>query len=215
MSNRGQVWDHKSLLKPKSFSKSPLDRILVPDYKFMVAIIDRIVSCSIFRKICIFQEKIQSYSYQPQFVQIFSLMPTHFYRQPAENNMDNKKGLRMMWIKLYCWLLMFSRKKLWNQPDETKWDNRFFLLFGPFRDTISPIIILQSMIRDNHKTWFRHIYDSLLSYFWRFSTIMILLTENWWQIVDKRSKDQETLEILREKSQTFLGTASNRFSCVF
>ena len=109
---------------------------------------------------------------------------------------------------------MFSRKKLWNQPDETKWDNRFFLLFGPFRDTISPIIILQSMIRDNHKTWFRHIYDSLLSNFWRFSTIMILLTENWWQIVDKRSKDQETLEILREKSQTFLGTASNRFSCV-
>ena len=86
---------------------------------------------------------------------------------------------------------MFLRKKLWNkpdfdQPDETKWDNRFFLLFGPFRDTISPIIILQSMIRDNHKTWFRHIYDSLLSNFWRLSTILILLTDfNSWQIDDK------------------------------
>ena len=73
MSNRGQVWDHKSLLKPKSFSKSPLDRILVPDYKFMVAIIDRIVSSSIFRKICIFQEKIQLYSYYPRLVHILSL----------------------------------------------------------------------------------------------------------------------------------------------
>ena len=88
MSNRGQVWDHKSLLKPKSFSKSPLDRILIPDYKFMVAIIDRIVSCSIFRKICIFQEKIQSYSYQPQFVQIFSLTPTHSYRQLSQEELS-------------------------------------------------------------------------------------------------------------------------------
>ena len=164
MSNRGQVWDHKSLLKPKSFSKSPLDRILVPDYKFMVAIIDRIVSCSIFRiwkKFAYFKKKNTVIFILPATSpHSFTEMPTHFYRQPAENNMDNKKGLRMMWIRLYCWLLMFSRKKLWNQSDETKWDNRFFLLFGPFRDTISPIIILQSMIRDNHKTWFRHIYES-------------------------------------------------------
>ena len=61
MSNRGQVWDHKSLLKPKSFSKSPPDRILVPDYKFMVAIIHRIVSYyygsfHFFLKNCIFLE---------------------------------------------------------------------------------------------------------------------------------------------------------------
>ena len=97
MSNRGQVWDHKSLLKPKSFSKSPLDRILVPDYKFMVAIIDRIVSCSILRKICIFQEKNTVIFILPATrPHSFTEMPTHFYRQPAENNMDNKKGLRMM-----------------------------------------------------------------------------------------------------------------------
>ena len=102
MSNRGQVWDHKSLLKPKSFSKSPLDRILVPDYKFMVAIIDRIVSCSIFRKICIFQEKkIQSYSYYPRLSHILSLKCLRiFIVNPPRTIWIIRKGCG--WCELNC-----------------------------------------------------------------------------------------------------------------
>ena len=71
------------------------------------------------------------------------------------------------------------------------------------------------MIRDNHGTWLSHkLWLIVVTYYYfiyTMSKVTLFLTtkdKNWWQIVDKISKDQETLEILREKSQTFLVTAS-------
>ena len=145
MSNRGQVWDHKSLLKPKSFCKSPPDRIFVPDYKFMVAIINRIVSYyygsfHFFLKNCIFLENRVKYSL------------IHWTSDSLVYTL-NQNGSLMQWIRLY--FNMERSSDDFVQTDEAKRDNRFFLLFGPFRDTICPIIILQSMIRDNHGTWLK------------------------------------------------------------
>ena len=100
MSNRGQVWDHKSLLKPKSFSKSPLDRILVPDYKFMVAIIDRIVWGSILRKICIFLENKYSHIHINR-DSFFSVGECILLSPKSRTIVENRNALLLMWIRLY------------------------------------------------------------------------------------------------------------------